>query len=85
MATEPARTFEALIGELEGIVKALESGNQLGLDQAVKLFSKGKALARKAQTQLERAESEIALASGQEPGIGAPSASVGGEDDEIPF
>jgi exodeoxyribonuclease VII small subunit len=49
---KPLATFEASMGELEKVVKELESGD-LPLDRALALFEKGTALSETCRKQLQ--------------------------------
>lgn len=51
-------SFEESITELESIVQQLEAG-ELSLDQAMKQFERGIALAGASQQKLEQAEQQI--------------------------
>jgi exodeoxyribonuclease VII small subunit len=53
-------TFEATIDELDGIVEKLENGD-LALDDALKKFERGIALARAGQTKLSDAEQRVSI------------------------
>ncbi len=55
-------SFEATIEELDGLVDQLENGD-LTLDDALKKFERGIALARASQAKLSEAEQQAALAS----------------------
>ena len=55
--TEP-RSFEEALGELEGRVRRLDSGD-LPLEQALKLFEEGISLVRECQALLDGAERRI--------------------------
>lgn len=50
--------FEAALGQLDGIVNALEDG-KLPLDEALALFEQGVRLAQYCQRQLDRAELRV--------------------------
>ena len=50
--------FEKALGELEGIVEDLESGD-LSLENSLKSFEKGIKLARQCQEQLSKAELQV--------------------------
>jgi exodeoxyribonuclease VII small subunit len=52
-------SFEAVFAELAEIVKQLEQGN-LTLEEAISLYERGQALARRGQAQLDQAELRIA-------------------------
>ncbi len=53
-------SFEATIDELDGIVENLENGD-LALDDALKKFERGIALARAGQTKLSDAEQRVSI------------------------
>ncbi|MEF1290349.1 exodeoxyribonuclease VII small subunit [Vibrio sp. M260118] len=53
-------TFEATIEELDGIVENLENGD-LALEDALKKFERGIALARSGQTKLIDAEQRVSI------------------------
>ncbi|WP_070962770.1 exodeoxyribonuclease VII small subunit [Vibrio sonorensis] len=53
-------TFEATIEELDTLVEQLEHGD-LALDDALKKFERGIALARSGQTKLTDAEQRVAI------------------------
>ncbi|MDF2154865.1 exodeoxyribonuclease VII small subunit [Vibrio sp. CAU 1672] len=53
-------TFEATIEELDNLVDQLESGD-LALDDALRKFERGIALARAGQTKLNDAEQRISI------------------------
>lgn len=52
--------FEASLGELENVVKQLESGD-LPLEKALELFEKGMLLSESCRKQLEEAETKVEL------------------------
>ena len=56
MAEEPA--FENIVDELQKLVAQLESGN-LALDESLRLYERGVALARQANGLLEGTEKRI--------------------------
>jgi exodeoxyribonuclease VII small subunit len=58
MAKEKTPAFEEKLGDLEGIVEQLESG-QLSLDDAMKAFEKGISLTRECQESLAQAEQKV--------------------------
>ena len=60
-------TFEACLARLEQIVAALESGN-LPLDESLKVFEEGVALARHCGRYLEEAERRIEVLAKDESG-----------------
>lgn len=51
-------SFEAALRELEGIVRALESGD-VPLDDSIALYAKGEALRKQCVARLENAEARI--------------------------
>jgi exodeoxyribonuclease VII small subunit len=53
-------SFEAALQELDGLVEQLETGD-LALDDALKKFERGIALAREGQTKLTQAEQRVAI------------------------
>ncbi|WP_428772177.1 exodeoxyribonuclease VII small subunit [Vibrio sp.] len=53
-------TFEATLEELDGLVEQLENG-ELALDDALKNFERGIALARAGQAKLHDAEQRISI------------------------
>lgn len=56
--TEPAKSFEAGLEELEQIVKQMESGD-LPLERALDLFERGVRLSDECRKQLEEAETRV--------------------------
>ncbi|HDM8052902.1 exodeoxyribonuclease VII small subunit [Vibrio harveyi] len=63
-------TFEATIEELDSLVDQLENGD-LALDDALRKFERGIALARAGQTKLSDAEQRVSI--------------LLSEDDEVPL
>jgi exodeoxyribonuclease VII small subunit len=57
---KPQLSFEKGLGELEAIVKELES-SELPLERALELFEKGMRLSEACRKQLEEAETRIEL------------------------
>lgn len=53
-------SFEATIEELDALVETLENGD-LALDDALKKFERGIALARSGQTKLAEAEQRVSI------------------------
>lgn len=53
-------SFEAALQELDGLVEQLETGD-LALDDALKKFERGIALAREGQAKLTQAEQRVAI------------------------
>jgi exodeoxyribonuclease VII small subunit len=58
-------SFEEAVAELEGIVELLE-GEQRQLDDAIKLFERGQALAARCGVLLEAAELKVKLVAGDD-------------------
>lgn len=58
-------TYEEALVELEGIVAALE-GEQNQLDEAIRLFERGQALASRCSELLEAAELKVKQVAGDE-------------------
>ena len=58
-------SFEEALVELEGIVSALEDG-QNPLQEAIQLFERGQALAARCGVLLEAAELKVKLVAGEE-------------------
>lgn len=58
-------TFEEALAELEGIVSALE-GEQGQLEEAIKLFERGQALAGRCGVLLEAAELKVKQVAGED-------------------
>lgn len=56
----PLLSFEAGLGELEAVVKQLESG-ELPLEKSLELFARGMELSDVCRKQLEDAESRVEL------------------------
>ncbi|MBX2808943.1 MAG: exodeoxyribonuclease VII small subunit [Cellvibrionaceae bacterium] len=56
--------FEASMGELETLVKRLETGD-LALEEALQVFEQGIQLTRECQQQLAVAEQKVSLLSGE--------------------
>ena len=56
----PLASFEASLGELEKVVKELESG-ELALERALALFEKGMELSQACRRQLEEAETRVEM------------------------
>jgi exodeoxyribonuclease VII small subunit len=79
-------TFGAALGELEQIVKALESG-QLELEDSLERYERGVALLRVCQEKLAHAEQRVTMLIGELEGEAAPATdaaaeSEGGSGDE---
>ena len=58
-------TYEEALAELEGIVSALE-GEQNKLDESIRLFERGQALAARCSVLLEAAELRVKQVAGDE-------------------
>jgi exodeoxyribonuclease VII small subunit len=58
-------TYEEALAELEEIVSALE-GEQSQLDESIRLFERGQALAARCSTLLEAAELKVKQVAGDE-------------------
>jgi exodeoxyribonuclease VII small subunit len=58
MAKKSEATFEDELEALDEVVEALEAG-ELGLDDALKRFEEGVALARKLRARLDAAEGRV--------------------------
>jgi exodeoxyribonuclease VII small subunit len=56
--TDPQRSFEADLKELEDILRKLE-GSSLGLEDSMKLYERGTAILRKCYTSLDDMEGRI--------------------------
>jgi exodeoxyribonuclease VII small subunit len=57
-ATYVALSFEQALGELEGIVRRLESGD-VPLDESIALYARGEELRKQCSKRLEDAEAKI--------------------------
>ncbi len=55
---EAKKTFEEKLGELDGIVKALEEG-EATLDEMLELFERGVKITRECSAELDGAEQKI--------------------------
>jgi exodeoxyribonuclease VII small subunit len=64
---DPVSRFEDAMKELEGIVQALERG-ELRLDEGLKLFERGVALAQQCRAALDVAELKVRNLLGPSPG-----------------
>ena len=51
-------SFESAFAELEEVVRQLEEG-ELSLEEAISLYERGRALARRCQAQLDQAELRV--------------------------
>jgi exodeoxyribonuclease VII small subunit len=67
MATQPKKSFEKAIKDLEKIVKALESGD-LPLEKALEKFEAGIKLSRYCSETLDEAEKRVTLLTADETG-----------------
>lgn len=56
--TKEKETFEEALAELEGVVGRLED-DSVGLEEALKLFERGVALARRCRAQLDGVERRV--------------------------
>ena len=56
--TEPRRSFETALAELEDRVRQLDSG-ELPLEQALQVFEEGVALQKECQELLDAAEQQV--------------------------
>jgi exodeoxyribonuclease VII small subunit len=87
MAQSKAGEFETNLNRLEDIVKKLE-GEDITLDESVKLFREGKELARRCETLLKAAQDSIEVASRSDGnGAAVPSETLDAKtgDEELPF
>lgn len=71
MSTEP-KTFEEILGALEGEVTRLEQGD-LPLEDALKAFENGMALSKQATQALEAAEARVEALLGEPDADGMPT------------
>lgn len=87
MAQSKAGEFEESLNQLDEIVKKLE-GDEISLDESVRLFREGKRLARRCEELLKAAQDSIEAASRGE-GNGAAGAAAASDertlDEDIPF
>ncbi len=83
--SKPADTtikdFEAAISELESIVKKLEEGGDLSLEESLKLYERGVTLSKFCHARLEDAERRIELLSERGDLRPAPATLSGDEPD----
>ena len=83
--SKPAETtikdFEAAIAELESIVKKLEEGGDLALEDSLKLYERGVTLSKFCHAKLEDAERRIELLSERGDLRPAPAGLTGDEPD----
>ena len=75
------KDFEAAIGELESIVKKLEEGGDLALEESLKLYERGVTLSKFCHARLEDAERRIELLSERGTLSPAPATLSGDEPD----
>jgi len=75
------KDFEAAIGELESIVKKLEEGGDLPLEESLKLYERGVTLSKFCHARLEDAERRIELLSERGELRPAPAGLSGDEPD----
>ncbi len=60
MASKKEEKFEALLEKLQGLVRELESG-ETSLEDSIKKFEEGVALAKSCQERLNQAEQKIEI------------------------
>ena len=75
------KDFEAAIAELESIVKKLEEGGDLSLEDSLKLYERGVTLSKFCHARLEDAERRIELLNERGELRPAPAALAGDEPD----
>ena len=75
------KDFEAAIAELESIVKKLEEGGDLPLEESLKLYERGVTLSKFCHARLEDAERRIELLSERGELRPAPAGLAGDEPD----
>ena len=75
------KDFEAAISELESIVKKLEEGGDLSLEESLKLYERGVTLSKFCHARLEDAERRIELLSERGDLRPAPASLSGDEPD----
>ncbi len=75
------KDFEAAIAELESIVKKLEEGGDLSLEESLKLYERGVTLSKFCHARLEDAERRIELLSERGDLRPAPASLSGDEPD----
>jgi len=75
------KDFEAAIGELETIVRKLEEGGDLSLEDSLKLYERGVTLSKFCHARLEDAERRIELLSERGELRPAPAGLTGDEPD----
>ncbi|MCS7003514.1 MAG: exodeoxyribonuclease VII small subunit [Dehalococcoidia bacterium] len=76
----PDAPFEAVFAELESVVARLETGG-LGLDEAMALYARGMALARRCAEQLDAAQLRLVQLS--DDSLTPPGAAAAIDDDAI--
>jgi exodeoxyribonuclease VII small subunit len=79
--TSSIKDFEAAIAELESIVKKLEEGGDLSLEESLKLYERGVTLSKFCHARLEDAERRIELLSERGDLRPAPATLSGDEPD----
>ncbi len=75
------KDFEAAIAELESIVKKLEEGGDLSLEESLKLYERGVTLSKFCHARLEDAERRIELLNERGELRPAPASLAGDEPD----
>jgi exodeoxyribonuclease VII small subunit len=75
------KDFEAAIAELESIVKKLEEGGDLALEESLRLYERGVTLSKFCHARLEDAERRIELLSERGDLRPAPATLTGDEPD----
>ncbi len=75
------KDFEAAIAELESIVKKLEEGGDLSLEESLKLYERGVTLSKFCHARLEDAERRIELLNERGELRPAPAGLAGDEPD----
>ena len=80
-ADDTIKDFEAAIAELESVVKKLEEGGQLSLEDSLKLYERGVTLSKFCHAKLEAAERKIELLNERGELRPAPAGLVGDEPD----
>ena len=77
----PVRDFETAIAELEAIVRKLEEGGDLPLEQSLELYARGVELSKFCHARLEDAERRIELLNERGELRPAPAALSGDDPD----
>lgn len=80
MATKKTMNFEDSMRRLDEIVTALDSGSE-SLEQSMKLYEEGVALARSCAQTLEQAEQKVRVLSMRQDGTAVLRDAEGGEED----